>query len=291
MGHKWAKLLSFHAPFLLGLLSLLAIGCGAGRDVTRSQNRLDIARDLLSKGEAVGAESEAKRSLKHDPQNEEAENILGLTFVVRAHQNIQLIEKSECLSEEDAAGLRGEADAQMRAAEEHFSRAVELAPSYGEAWANRAVVAMYFHDWDRAIEHAKKALANPERLESTPLAHANLGWSHYQKQDYAQAVTELLQANQGARYFCLGKFRLASVYFARKEFERVAETLQPMFDNSKLCPPIQEAQWVGGQAFVRLRDRDAAAKAFGACIEMAPKSCQARDCRKALAEVSPKEAE
>jgi type IV pilus assembly protein PilF len=281
MRHKWAKLLIF--PALLAVSG----GCGSTRDVLRSQNRLDVARDLLSKGEAVGAEAEAKRALAHDPRNEEAQNLLGLVYVFRAHQNAQLVEQADCLPEDDASGLRAEADGQMRSADEHFTKATDLAPSYGEAWANRAVAAMYFHDWDRAIEHARQALANPERLDSAPLAHANLGWSHYQKQDYSLAITELLQANQGARYFCLGKFRLASVYFARKEYERVAETLQPMFEDRNLCPPIQEAQYLGGQAFLRLRDHEAAAKAFGACIEMAPKSCQARECRKALTEVSP----
>jgi tetratricopeptide (TPR) repeat protein len=146
---------------------------------------------------------------------------------------------------------------------------------------------MYFHDWDAAIEDAKQALANVERLDSAALTHANLGWAHFQKQDYMLAMTELLQANQGSQYFCLGKYRLASVYFARKEFDKTAEALAPVFANDKLCPPLQEAQYLGGQAFLRLRDHDAATKAFTACVDMAPKSCQARECKKALAEVSP----
>ncbi len=264
----------------------LVASCGSTRDVVRSQNRLDMAKDLLGKGEVVGAESEAKRALDHDPRNEEAQNVLGLVYVYRAQQNAQLMERADCLTEADAAGLRAESDAHMRAAESHFGRAVELAPDYGEAWANRAVTAMYFHDWDRAIEHTRKALANLERLQSPALAHANLGWAHFQKQDYPQAITELLQANQGGQYFCLGKFRLASVYFARKEFQRAAEMLQPVFHDAKLCPPLQEAQYLGGQTFLRLADHDAAVKAFASCVEMAPRSCQARECQKALAELS-----
>jgi type IV pilus assembly protein PilF len=266
---------------------VLAAACGASRDIVRAQNRLDIARDLLSKGEVVGAEAEAKKALAHDPKSDEAENVLGLIYVMRALKSAQLIEKADCLSDADASALRAQADEQMRTAGEHFYRATELAPDYGEAWANRAVVAMHFHDWDGAIELGKRALANLERLESPPLAHANLGWAYYQKQDYMHAVTELLQANQGAQYFCLGKYRLASVYFARKEFEKTTEALAPMFTDAKLCPPLQEAQYLGGQAFLRLRDRDAATRAFNACVDMAPRSCQARECQKALAEVSP----
>jgi len=272
--------------FLVGLLPG-ALSCGGTRDTVRSANRLDMARDLLGKGEAVSAESEAKRALAHDPKNEEAENLLGLIYIFRTHQNSILSERAECLNEADAAGLRAESDAHMRAADLHFGRAVEIAANYGEAWANRAVAAMYFHDWDRAIEHAKHALANLERLDSPALAHANLGWAYYQKQEYAQAVTELLQANGSGQYFCLGKYRLASVYFARKEYERTAEVLAPMFRDPKLCPPLQEAQYLGGQAFLRLRDRDAAVKAFNTCVGLAPRSCQARECQKALAEVAP----
>src|SRR5262245_28974805 len=188
--HKWANLLAF-----LGCLAS-AWGCGTSRDVTRAENRLDLAKDLLSKGEVVGAEAEAKKALGYDPKSDQAENLLGLVYLVRAHDNEQLIDKNDCLSPADAAVLRAQSDEHMRAAESHFQRAAELAPDYGEAWENRAVVAMYFHDWDKSIDMAKKALANLERLESVPLAHANLGWAYYQKQDYVLAVSELLQANQ-----------------------------------------------------------------------------------------------
>jgi Tfp pilus assembly protein PilF len=265
----------------------IVIGCGAGRDIQRSQNRLELAKDLLGKGELPAADSEAKKALEYDPRSEEAHNILGLVAVSRARQNSQLMERADCLSAADAAALRAETDALMHTAAREFERATEIAPDYGEAWENRGVCAMYFHDWDRAIEHEKRALENLGRLDSGPLARANLGWAYFQKQDYVHAITELLQANQGGQYFCLGKYRLASVHFARKEFEQAAEALDPMLKNDRLCPPLQEAQYLGGQTYLRLRDREAAVRAFSSCVDMAPKSCQARECKKALAEVQP----
>lgn len=253
----------------------------------RAQNRLDLAKDLLGRGETSAAESEAHKALEFDSKSEEAHNVLGLVLVSRARSNIHLMERTDCLAPGDAAGLRAEADEAMRSADREFTAAVELVPEYGEAWQNRAVVAMYFHDWDKAIDMESKALARLERLESAPLARANLGWAYYQKQDYPHAVTELLQANQGPHYFCLGKYRLAQVHFVRKEYETAAELLAPMFRDEKLCPPIQEAQYLAGQTFLRLRDRDAAVRVLSSCIETASKSCQARECKKALAEVSP----
>jgi tetratricopeptide (TPR) repeat protein len=260
--------------------------CGASRDTVRSQSRLEIAKDLLAKGEIGGAESEARKALEFDARSDEAHNVLGLVYVSRARANQQLMEKADCLSAADAAALRSESDEDMRAADREFTAATEIAPEYGEAFENRGVVAMYFHDWDRAIEMEKRALANLERLQSASLARANLGWAYYQKRDYVHAITELLQANQGSRYFCLGKFRLASVHFARKEWQDAADTLDPIFKDDKLCPPLQEAHYLGGQTFLRLHDRDAALRAFTSCVDMAPKSCQAKECQKALAEVT-----
>jgi len=285
---KWPNLLLNSAQIrsvpALATLALVA-GCGASRDTVRAQNRLDLAKDLLGKGETIGAESEARHALEFDARSEEAHNLLGLVYVTRARNDSQLMERADCLSVADASALRAESDEFMRKAAQEFATATEFAPDYGEAWENRGVVAMYFHDWDKAIEHEQQALAHLERLDSAPLARANLGWAFFQKQDYLHAMTELLQANQGAQYFCLGKYRLASVQFARNEFDRAAETLAPMFANDKLCPPIQEAHYLGGQTFLRLHDRDAAARAFRACVETAPKSCQAAECKKALAEV------
>ncbi len=273
-------------PNLLGIL--LATSCaGATRDTVRAQNRIEIAKDLLTKGEIAGAESEAKKALALDPRSDEAHNLLGLVHLSRARANQQLMEKADCLSAADAAALRAESDDEMRAAERELAIATENSPEYGEAWENRGVVAMYFHDWDRAIDMEHKALANLERLDSAPLARANLGWAYFQKGDLVHAMTELLQANQGGRYFCLGKYRLASVHFARKEWQEAADALAPVFKDDKLCPPLQEAQYLGGQTFLRLHDRDAAVRAFSSCVDMAPKSCQARECQRALAEVSP----
>jgi tetratricopeptide (TPR) repeat protein len=175
----------------------------------------------------------------------------------------------------------------MKTAGEEFAKAIEMAPDYGEAWENRAVVAIYFHQWDQAIEYEQRALANLARLDSSELARANLGWAYYGKQDLVHAQTELLQANQGPRYFCLGQYRLASVYFARNDFEQTAAALKPTLTDDKLCPPMQEARYLGGEALARLHDHEAAARAFNECVAMAPRSCQARECKKALAEVGP----
>lgn len=271
--------------FLVACAALVACG-GPVRDVQKSQNRIDLAKELLAKGQDAAAETEAKKALAYDPRNEDAENLLGLVFVVRAQRHVSLIEKEDCLSGIEADALRSEADDGMRLAAAHFERAVVLAPDFGEAWQNRAVVAMYFRDWDQAVEYTRAALANLARLASEPLTRANLGWAYFQRQDYVHAATELLQAVQRQPNFCLGSYRLSTILFERREYENVIERLAAFTENPRLCP-LQEIFYLGGQTFLRTHDAESAVRAFETCVGMAPKSCQARQCRKALAELTP----
>jgi tetratricopeptide (TPR) repeat protein len=256
-------------------------------DPVKAQNRIDLATDLLNHHQYGSAETEARKALDYDPGSAEAHRIIGLIHFARAKETVDLVEKADCLSGVDAEALRGEANDQVRTAEVSLRRAVELDPTFGEAWENLAATAAYFQNWDKVIELEEKALARLGRLTSESLARARLGWAFYQKQDYVRAAQHLLQATQGTGYFCLGNYYLASVYFARKEFEDAATRLKPVVDDPKYCPPMQEAQYLAGQALARLRDGATAQKAFQACVEMAPKSCQARQCEKALAELAP----
>ena len=279
---KWPYFLAIAAT-IIGLS-----GCPTSVvDVTKAQNRIDLATDLLARRQYGAAEAEAKRALVYYPGSAEAHRLLGLISYSRAKETIDLVERADCLAGVDAEALRAEANEQMRQAERQFKRATELDPTYGEAWEDRAAAAMYFNDWDRVIELDGKALANLGRLTSEQLAQARLGWAYENKQDHVRAATHLLQATSGQAYFCLGNYYLASVYFARKEYEDAATRLQAVVADPKYCPPLQEAQYLAGQTHIRLHDEQTAVKAFQACVAMAPKSCQARQCEKALAEISP----
>src|SRR3990172_8038121 len=183
------------------------------RETEKSQKRVDLAKDLLAQGQDAAAESEGKKAVAFDARNEEAHQILGKIFIVRANRNVGLIEREGCLEGTVADGLRAEANADMRRADEYLARAVELAPDLGEAWMDRSVIAIYFQDWDKAIEYGQKALAGLAKLQNEALARANLGWAHFQRGDLARAAQELLQATQREHSFCLGNYRLGEVLF------------------------------------------------------------------------------
>jgi tetratricopeptide (TPR) repeat protein len=268
--------------FLAGMLQLS--GCpGSSRDVQKAQTRSDLAKDLLAKGQLSAAETEIKKAVAYDPENEEQYLVWGLIDLRRAQDTLYIVERADCLGGADEEALRGEADAHMRSAEQHFAKATTLAPDYGEAWQNRSAVALHFQDWDKAKEYAEKALAQLARLNSEVAARINLGRAYLKKGDAVHAITTLLQATQGQSYVCLGNYWLAQVYFSRTELEDALERLRPILDDPSYCKPaIQEAQYLGGEVLLRLHDKQTASKAFNQCIEMAPKSCQARECERAL---------
>jgi Tfp pilus assembly protein PilF len=270
----------------------LIAGCVPKRDSGRSRTHLDLAKDLLGKGQDTAAEAEVKKALVFDPENEEAHVVHGLIYVVRAAHTRDLVERENCLEGAEADGLLKDADEAMRFALEKFTRATDLAPDYGEAWLDRAVAAIHFGDWDHAVELCKKALEHTARLQSEPLVRANLGWALYHRKDMARATTELLQAVQTDPRLCLARYRLASVLFARDLHDEAADQLTffapaALTDGKpSLCsPPVLEALYLGGQNSLRTRDLESAVAWFQQCIESAPRSCVARKCESALAEL------
>ena len=276
---------------------MLGTGCPVPRDVRRSQTHIDLAKDLLGKGQDTAAESELKKAITFDGENEEAFLLYGLVYLIRAAHTENLIERENCLGGAEADTLRHDSDVAMRTAARHFEHATALAPDYGEAWMNRAVVAMHFGDWDRAIDYCRKSLENAARLQSEALARTNLGWALHHKKDTARATTELLQAVQLTPNLCLAHFRLARVLYDRDRFEEASAELAPFAPTlpdeggagtgaaQAACAPVLEALYLGGQASLRNHDIQAAVPWFQQCIEAAPRSCVAKQCETALSEL------
>ena len=263
----------------------VSISCGAGvRETQKAQKRLDLARDLLARGQDTAAETELKKSLALDPDNAETHLTMGLVHLVRADKNVRLIEIDDCLGGQVAEGLRTEASDQMRLAASEFEIATTLAPDYGEAWQNRGVVAAYFEEWPKAVEHYKAALGNLARLTSEELALANLGWAHYKLKDYPHASSALLQATQRDAAFCLGTYRLAEVMYASQQYDDALARLEPLVADKVLCP-VQQAHYLVGQLRLRKHETDLASESFEQCVALAPRSCVARQCKDARAEL------
>ena len=260
---------------------LAATGCPRpASDPGKSATRLELAKDFLGKNELEAAEAEVDKSIAYLPTNEEAYNVRGLIHYLRAVGLQRLVEIDACLTGVDAEALRKEMDEHLTRAQADFEKASSLAPDFGEAWANRGVVANLLGDPDAAISALQSALANPARLVAPGLTRAHLGWGYFLKGDHVSAAKELRQALQFQPKMCVATYRLGRVYFAREEWEKAAEQFQDVSDQVACGPPArQEAALYLMKARIEQGLMEEAKVARDACLSLSPESCAASQCR------------
>jgi len=256
---------------------LLTAGCpGTVRtNPDASDKRFLLGADYFSKGLIAPAFEELLKAVELNPQNADAHNLLGLVYLRKAADAEELATRAQCLKGESLKLEKDDMDTQFRKAEEEFKKAVALRDNFSEALNNLAVVALHFNRPDEAIAAGEKALANIVYREPF-VAHGNLGQAYLVKRDFARAAKSLRQALFDQPKFCVGRYRLAKVYYEQQEYERAAEELKEV-TSDKACP-IQEAFHLAGLVALRRGERESAAELFRRCMALAPKSCVAREC-------------
>mgnify|MGYP001768935855 CR=1 FL=1 len=262
------------------LALMLDVGCATRpkRDPEQSQIRYQLAAGYFRDKRVEAAVEELDKALEADGENADAYNMLGLIALKQGHDYMAQLEISSCLKGRDAELVRTDAQTQFRQAASKLRKAVELRPDFPEAWNNLSVAELQQQNWDAALDAARNALkyatyATPE------MARANLGWAYYQKKDLQNAWKELHDAVSRAPGFCVGRYRLAKVYVDRGDTEQASQALAPVLADVTRCP-IQEAQLLGGLLSERRRESVAARELFQKCVDMAPRSCAADECRR-----------
>jgi Tfp pilus assembly protein PilF len=261
------------------LALLLDPGCVSRpkRDPDQSQIRYQLAAGYFRDQRVEAAIEELQKALQADPENPDAYNMLGIISLRQGHDYMAQLEGASCLKGKDAELVRNEAQAKFKEAVKSLRKAVELRPEFPEAWNNLSVAESQLQSWDAAIEAAQNALR--DAAYGTPeVARANLGWAYYQKKDVQNAWKELHEAVSRAPGFCVARYRLAKVYVDRGEIDQAADALAPVISDVKRCP-IQEAQLLGGLLNERKRELASARELFQRCVDMAPRSCIADECR------------
>jgi type IV pilus assembly protein PilF len=271
-----------HLPpvILLGCLTLLTVESCATRqknDPDQAQVRYQLAVGYYRDGRIEPALEELEKSLKADPDNADAYNMLGIIALRQGNDYVMQLEYASCLKGQDAEVVREDALGKFREAENLLRKAVGLRVEFSDAWNNLSVAAFQLHAWDEAISAARNALKDAT-YSQPEVARANLGWAFFQKKDLLNAWKELHESVARAPGFCVGRYRLAKVYLERSEIDSAAEQVDAVVAN-KDCP-IQEAYLLGGLVHERRKDRERARALFGRCIELAPRSCVAGECRR-----------
>ena len=219
---------------------------------------------------------ELLRAVELNPDNPDAHYLIGLLALQQASESEAMIEGQACVTGAEARLERREVDDHFRKAEEEFRTTLKLRPEAPEAWNSLAVTALHFERWDEAISASSKALANPVYRQPWA-AQGNLGWAYFHKKEYLRASKELRQAVFSNPQFCVGRYRLARVFFEQQNFDAAAEELEKVTTDAA-CP-IQEAYLLAGMTALRRGDRPGASQLFRRCIELAPKSCVSSQCR------------
>jgi type IV pilus assembly protein PilF len=253
--------------------------CGPAQtrvDPDASQKRYLLGADYFNKGLVQPAMEELLKAVELDPNNPDAHNLLGLVWLRKAAEQEELSTRNQCLKGESLALEKGEADTLFKKAEAQFDKAIQLKQDFSEARNNLAVVMLHFGRYEEAVQLEEKALSNIVYREPY-VANGNLGQAYFEKGDMVRAAKALRQALFEQPKFCVGRYRLAKVYYEQKDWDHAAEEIDQV-TNDKACP-IQEAYHLAGMVALRRDNRDKAREMFARCVELAPKSCLASECK------------
>ncbi len=255
------------------------VGCAAPRPVRnpeQSQVQYQLSVDCYRGRRVEAALEELAKSLAADPDNHDAHNLWGIIALNQGSDYLAQAETIACLKGNDDATVRAEAVRKFREAQLHFRKATEIKNDFSAAWNNLAVASLQLREWEEAMKSAQNALRDITYAEPQ-VARANLGWAYFQKKEVHNAWKELHESVARTPGFCVGRFRLARVYVERGDLDQAADEVESVTAN-KQCP-IQEAFLLAGIVAKRRQKNDSARAFFQQCVDMAPRSCVANECK------------
>jgi type IV pilus assembly protein PilF len=277
-------------PVLVATVLALLAACASRQKartdpdgVSAADKHYDVAVASFHNGMFEDAKLQLEKALAADPKHADSYYLRGILLLQQGKTLLTAIDGEQCLQDAAADQQRERAQTLHRQAGEAFEAAIahyeDGAAGRGRAYNSLSVVSLHFHDSERAVEHAKKALEQKFYADRYS-ALSNLGWAFYQEGDLVSATSELRQAVLLNPDYCVGRYRLAQVYLEVGAHEAAIEQAKAVADDPR-CP-IQDAHRILGAARLRSgQDADANA-AFSSCVALAPRSCLAVECSRML---------
>lgn len=277
-------------PRSVALALALSAAC-AGRDkpqtdengVSAADKHYDVAVASFHNGMFHDAKLQLEKALAADPKHADSYYLRGILLLQEGKTLVTAVEGEQCLEDAAAERQRERAQTLHREAGQAFELAIanyeDGAAGRGRAYNSLAVVDLHFHENERAVEHARKALEQKFYADRYS-ALSNLGWAFYQAGDLVSATAELRQAVLMNPDYCVGRYRLAQVYLEVGAHEAAIEQAAVVAGDAR-CP-IQDAHRILGAARLRSGQDTEASAAFASCVDMAPKSCLAHQCARML---------
>jgi tetratricopeptide (TPR) repeat protein len=280
---------------LVALAAVLGVGCAHTSKKDKSDaggssadKHYDVAVGSFHQGMFEDAKLQLDKALRDDPEHADSYYLRGVVLLNEGKSIVDSIEIDQCLVDEAADHQRVRAEGLHRAARKSFAQAAEYydegAAGRGRALNSVAVVSLFFHEHDTALEASQTALEQQFYTDRYS-ALSNRGWAHYLMGDLVSATAELRQAVLLNPEYCVGQYRLAQVYLEMDQPAAAAEHADAVLGNDR-CP-IQDAYRIAGVARLRLGQDEEAARALDGCVNLAPRSCLAQDCQTLLGGQTP----
>lgn len=251
----------------------------SARNVKLSEDHYLLADDFLRKKQADAAKAELMRSLELDPRNAKAHQLLGVVFFLEGVHALDFMEIENCLEGKAAQEQTELANDRFRRADEHFRKVLSLLGKDEEVDPDLlnylANIALHLKRYDEAIAFTNRALENIVYGFQHYLLGTR-GWAYFQKGDQENAARDLRQALFYQPQFCIGRYRLAKVYYEQQDFAAAAEQLKNLATDAS-CP-LQDAHQLLGLILTRQRQPAEARAEFDRCVTLQPKSCSAQAC-------------
>ena len=229
-----------------------------------------------------------KKAVRADPGNYKAWNLLGYLYLYKADQELGLVEVAQCLPEGEGQDARARADALFRLAEKAFHAALRKHRYCTNPMLGVVSVLLHFKKYEEAVRRCKQVveILSSGRADPTCSNHGdkavalgNMGWAYYNLRRYVLAERSLRQALVLAPKFYLGRYWLGRLLYETGRTKEAVEQLRRTVTEFGL----PQAAWqYYGLALAKAGRSDEARKAFRRCVDFAPRSCAAKECRRYL---------
>jgi len=218
------------------------------------------AQELFLKNENIQALSEAKKSEELNKKDPQVQNFLGILYA-------QIEE--------------------MKLAEVHMRKAVDLDPEYSEARLNLCGFLMKKNIFKQAQEHCLKAAQDP-MYPNAERAYHNLGWMYQEDNKQAEAIKMYKKALLHNKNFVLSLLSLGKIHYRDKAYDEAEKVFvkadEACMSSAKgawgtACPDIQ---YHLALTSFHLKKKRQAISALKHCIETDPEGTWKKKCYRNL---------
>jgi len=271
----------FRWMFPLIFASVACVSSGTEKNIQLSQTHFLLGADYLNKKMPEAAKEELFKSIHFNPENKNALQLLGVYFFFEGVHKINILEREQCLKATAAVEQRQEVNKDFREAESYFLKTITIAKREqqidSESLIYLANISIHLKKFDDAIRYAQQALENV-LYASRHLGLGAQGWAYFQKGQLREAARDLRQAVYHEPKFCVGRFRLAKVYFSQNAYDDAIRELTKIAEDST-CP-LQEARQLLGLIYLKRHEMQLALENFQKCKEISSTSCLAEECQR-----------